>query len=325
MDTRYIYAGTRAKTMENDLLTKTQLEVLLSAKSVEEAYKALQDTFLAPYLSKNEKSDLENAVGRSLLEAKKVLESIAPEPELLEIIWLKYDFYNLKTIVKGKIAGFPAEEIKNNCSVVGKYDPSDIIKSYEENKLSILDKNLGQAAKETSDFREVSDIDIIISKKYFETIKEISEKTKNIFVKEYVSLSIDLFNIISKLRLASLRSEGNNVKDIFIEGGKIMEKDLRGEKDILEKIKKVGNEKRWVEALDHYKKTNNYTLLEKEVEDLKIDFLKEKSQEIFSIAPLFSYFIAKINDTSIIKAIISGKHLGISERDIRFSLRKIYV
>lgn len=325
MDTRYIYAGTRAKAMENDLLTKTQLEVLLSAKSVLEGYKALQDTFLAPYLAKHEKSNLDEAVGHSLLEAKKTLESIAPEPELLDIIWLKYDFYNLKTIIKGKIAGFSSEEIKNKCSVVGKYDPSDIIKAYEENKLSVLDKGLGQAAREASDYREVSDIDITISKKYFEAIKEISEGMKNKFVKDYVSLVIDLFNIISKLRLASLRSEGNNVKDIFVEGGKIMEKDLRNEKDILEKIKKIGNEKRWLEALDHYKKTNNYALLEKETEDLKIDFLKERSQEIFSIAPLFSYFMAKINDTSIIKAVISGKYLGIPERDIRFSLRKIYV
>lgn len=326
MDTRYIYAGSRARAMENNLLTEAQLEALLGAKTIEETYKILQDTFLASHIVKFS-GNINDAISLSLLETKHTLLSIAPEPELLEIIWLKYDFYNFKTIIKAKIAGLAVQKIKNACSLIGNYDAITLIKAYEENKLHLLNKHLDRAAKEASsykDYKDIANIDIISNKNYFIAIREIAQNTQSPFIKKYIALTIDLFNILTKLRILSLRAVGGDIKDIFIPGGNIIEKDLRNEKDILDKIKKIGNEKRWLDALDYYRQRGNYILLEKAAADLKTDFLKEESYNIFSIAPLFSYFGAKINNTSLIRAIINGKILGIPEKEIRLALRKIY-
>ena len=121
-DTDYIYAGTRAKALENQLLSENQMELLLSAKSVDEVHTVLQNTFLAPYLiskDKNKKPSATVALEECVREAKSVLNSIAPEPELLFILWLRYDYHNLKAIIKGKKAGLNTEEILQSCFNIG--------------------------------------------------------------------------------------------------------------------------------------------------------------------------------------------------------------
>jgi vacuolar-type H+-ATPase subunit C/Vma6 len=136
MDTSYIYAGTRAKTLEQGLLTETQAERLMSAKSVSEVYSVLQDTFLAMHLLKHNEKEITDALDEYIVDARKTLQSIAPNKEVLDVMWLRYDYHNLKTILKGKRKGLGNDEIKKTCFAGGKYSPDEIFKAFEDGTLN---------------------------------------------------------------------------------------------------------------------------------------------------------------------------------------------
>ncbi len=322
MNTKYIYSGSRAKALETRLLSDIQMERLLSSKELSETFKTLQDTFLAPYMAEHEKTNINKALDQSILEAKNILASISPEPELLNILWIKYDFYNLKTIIKGKKAGLSNEEIKEKCSHVSIHTPEKLLRAYDEKKLHLLSKYFSSAVEEAERAKEVFEIDMAMNFYYFEAIKEISSDYKDDFVSEYVSFLVDFFNLESSLRLLFLSKIG--IKNIFITGGKIYKKDLGGQKNILEQYKKLGGEKVWNDAIKEFEKTGDFSLLERTADEYTLSYLKEKSADIMSPAPLFAYFSAKKNNAQTIRAIIVAKQAGLPERDLRIILRRLY-
>lgn len=322
METKYIHASSRAKALEAKLLSETQTERLLSSKETSESFKVLQDTFLAPYLVKHEHSDINTALNQSVFDAKKTLASISPEPELLSILWIKYDFYNLKAIVKGKKAGFEKEKIKEKCVEVGKYDKEILFRSYEEKKLNLLNRYFNEAVKKAEEAKEVFEIDLAMNYYYFKAIKDIAQKFNNKFVNDYVSLLIDFFNLEASLRSLSLKDKGMN--GMFVYGGRFRKKDLENKNQILENYKKIGGEKLWSDPIKNFKETGDFSLLEKVAEEYTVSFLKENSASIMSPAPLFTYFAAKKNNAQTIRAIMVAKEAGLPEHDIRVILRRLY-
>lgn len=322
METKYIYASSRAKALETKLLSETQVELLLSSKEKSETFKVLQDTFLAPYLAEHERSNINTALDESMLETKEILTEITPEPELLNILWVKYDFYNLKAIVKGKKAGLSNSTIKKHCAHIGKYSTDKLLKTYEDGKLSFLNKYFESAVKEAEATKEVFEIDFAMNINYFEAIKEIARKFNHPFINEYVSLLIDFFNLESSLRIFSLQN--TVIKDMFVNGGQISKKEMGNDNQILELYKKFGGEKLWTEPAKNFKETGDFSMLEKTTDEYTLSFLKERSLSLMSPAPLFAYFSAKKNNAQIIRAIIVAKEAGLPERDLRIILRRLY-
>jgi len=114
------------------------------------------------------------------------------------------------------------------------------------------------------------------------------------------------------------------IKNIFITGGTIYKKDLEDKKNILEQYKKLGGEKVWDEAIKEFEKTGDFSLLERTADEYTLSYLKEKSADIMSPAPLFAYFSAKKNNAQTIRAVMVAKQAGLPERDLRIILRRLY-
>lgn len=323
METAYLHAASRAKALTTKLLSDVQLERLLSAKDVAEAFKALQDTFLAPYLGEHEKADINKALDESMREAKNILSAITPDPTILEILWIKYDFYNLKAIIKGKRAGFDDEEILQKCSKTGIYPPEKLLKHYTDEKLGTLNPFLAAAAKKAETAKEVFEMDIAINIAYFEAVRDYAKRyKKNTFIQRYTTLLIDFFNLEAALRMHTTKRP--YTKSVFAEGGTIPYGRLDTPKKIFEEYKRFGGEKLWSEPIKMFEKTGDFSLLERTAEEFILSFLKEESASITSPAPLFAYFAAKKNNAQTIRAIMVAKQTGLPERDLRIILRRLY-
>ncbi len=325
MDTSYIYAGTRAKALEYKLLSETQEERLLSAKSTDEVFKVLQDTFLAPLLTKHEQSDLESAFGQTLVEGKNLLDSIAPDPEMLDVLWLKYDFFNLNVIVKGKSAGLSSEEIIEKCFTTSKCTPEKLLLAFEANTLSSMNMYFNMAVEATGKANQVFEQDIIINAHYLKAIGAILfTHSRNVFLSNFITLLIDFFNLITALRIGKLTDTNIKMRDVFVAGGTFKYSELEGEKQVLEQFSRIGGEKYWIDAVKDYRENGDYSLLEKGRDEYIAAFLKSASTDVFSPAPLFAYFTAMKNSVQIIKSVVTAKESGMKERDLRFILRKLY-
>ena len=323
MSSSYIYAGTKATTLKRTLLTNDQLEILLAGENFEAGYQSLHETFMGPYIARKKDSELSKALEEVISDTKDLLNSIAPNKELLDILWLKYDYYNLQAIIKGEKIVLSNEEIENRCFTSGKFSPQKLLEKYQQGKLSQLDKNIDKAFKSLGKNPRSSEISSITNYYYFISIKQISDKYKDKFIDQYVKLLIDNHNLVSGLRYFAHRTDEQNPSPIYVPGGNFNQKDLQKPESIIEKLSKLGSDSEdWKEAISTYEKNNSYTELEKVLDDRISKFLKQESRNIFSPAPLFAYFQAKKNNVQLIRMILIGKKTGLSEYEIKKMLRK---
>lgn len=318
----YTYAGTRANTLKNMLLNETQRELLVTAKGVAEVDKALFDTYLAPHLSRTGDIQVSDAIDESLYEAKKVLVSIAPNPRALDIIWVSFDFHNLKTIHKGRVVGLNDEAILANCFSLGTVEPDVLLKHYDEQKLGIINPHFGVAAEKMKQAKEELEIDLFANSEYFKCRKQIADEVKDEFVSTYVRLHIDLFNLKAALR--SFAINGIEVEDVCVSGGSYDCKELESPEHVFSKLARFGGEARWSGAIEHFKKTGYYNQFEKVADEHIAGYVHEESRAIFTPASLFLYFREIENDGQIIRTVLTAKQSGMPEKELRGILREVH-
>jgi len=319
----YVYAGTKAKTLETKLLTENQVEMLVGAPTIQEFYKNLEDTFIAPYLAEHNKTkELSEILELSIEQAKKDLMDMIPNPALLTVLWIKYDFYNLKAIIKGDIANTSEKNVLSLCFQIGLYNPKDLYNAYHNQTLGVLDKRLSHASDEALAYKKIADIDLILNRNYLTTARHISQHHKNTFISNYVTRLIDLFNLRAGLRTHGFGATG--MSDVFIEGGTFHRRELDNEEHILSQFKRCDTPELWQSALDEYHTTGSFALIDKTAEDSVNNWLKTQSYELFSLAPLFAYFAAIKNNAQMIRAVYVGKITGLTESEIRRTLRILY-
>ncbi len=320
--TAYGYASGRIKALERTFLSQAQVERLLAAKDAQEAYKVLQDTFLSPYLASQDRATLAEVFERVIDDTKRLIASVAPDPELFDILWLKYDFYNLSTIVKGLRAGLSESEIKKSCFNSGKYSPDTLFQAVSEHALRNISPTIAATVTLAEQQKEIFEVDIIMNKAYFATTQEIAKRGKDALVSEYVGLLIDLFNIKSALRHLVLKEK--SVPRPYISGGRFREDELSEKGQIIEAFSSIGGNARWQEAIRAYEATRDHTLIERVSDEMCSAFWREHAVlEFFSPAPLFSYFNTKKHNVQLVSAILTEKETGLSEHEIRHAYRSI--
>ncbi len=325
MASRYIYAGTRSTALKKGLLSNDQLEMILAGEDLNASFQALHETFLAPYIARRQPSELSDALEKAVADTKKLLTDIAPQPELLDILWLKYDFYNLQAIIKGEIKRLSEEEILAKCFESAKYPPRKLLEHFQNNRLAHLHPHLEQARQEAAKYKEISDIAVATNRYYLLTAKEIADKFKDRFAQKYTALLIDIYNLQANLRAHSSGEIDEAPLPVFIPGGTWRLSDLETPEKILEKLPRMGpNAEFWKEAIENYRQDGTFIHLEKACDEYLNRFLREESRNIFSPAPLFAYFQARKNNVQLIRTVLVGKQTGLSEYEIRKTLRELF-
>ncbi|MCA9364566.1 MAG: V-type ATPase subunit [Candidatus Moranbacteria bacterium] len=323
-DLQYTYSASRAKALESELLNENQLERLVGAKDMSEITMVLQDTFLSDLLPSGGASvfDLSHLLRKSLSRAKQTISSIAPDPAILDVLWLRYDYYNLKTIVKGRRAGLSDEEIIERCFFAAKYDPRVLLDYASTGRLGNLHKEMSVAYEKALESLTVYGIDVLMNRGYFIHVRKCAVVIDNEFVSDYVAFLTDFFNLQAQLRLVTLRHL--TVPEAFIQGGRFTPSDLDSVEKIYAAFETFGDAFLWTEAIARHRDRGEYLLLQKVMDDYELKFVQEHGRSIFSFVPLFAFFIARRNNLQIVRTIVTAKQAGMDERDLRVMLRRLY-
>ncbi len=319
----YIYANSRIAALESELLSASQLERMMSAKTADEAFLALNNTFLAPYIAGGSRKDLPRMLRKSVSATKHLITQIVPDEDVLAVLWLRYDFYNLKVIVKGYQAKLSKEEILELCFHAGVYMPDVMIDAVAHDTVSNLLPELGQAYAQAQEAQQVYEIDFAMNRGYFAAVRAIAAATKEPFVHAYVTRIIDLFNLGTQLRLLMTLPEIERDK-LFVTGGSFTMRAIATKEEILERYTTMGAETMWREAIATFNKTQNFAVLQKAADDALVQFVKDQATGTFSIVPVFGYFLAHRNNTQIVRTVIAAKESTMDEVELRRLLRKLY-
>jgi len=314
LDTKYTYALGVIRAREVKLLTGKRFEELLSTADVEELMAALHDTDYGQFFRNIKESEAGQALGEAKVALYNDIEKLIDNSEVMSILRAKYDFHNVKVLLKGKIS---EEDFSDKCSSLGSVTVSKMVEIFKEEKYSYLPEYLKKAVESGIDVYYSTNhnpqylsftVDAIMAAK-------LTSYMENSFLNNYYKLWVDLTNLKIMLRLLLLEKYEELISLAVLPGGNIGE----------DKIKKIKIENP-DSVEDFYRGTvyssllewkDSFSVLERESEKLLIFYLKAVAFESIGVEPVVAYLLLKENEIRNLRVIFIGKMNGVGEDLIR--------
>ena len=322
----------RLRVLETWLLDKTKIDRMIDSASAEDALKVLQESEYANVMSNVKRAeDYEEILSTELKRIYSEVYSMTPSKPLVDVMSIKYDYHNVKVILKGI---FLKKDFSDILIPVGKYDAKKLKVIIENNTLVDLNPIMRASVEEAmEDFSAKNDpqrIDIILDKAMFEEMKAIAKELDDKFTDEYVKAMIDLTNIKTLLRVKKQNKGREFLLSVIISGGNIDKETLLALlTDSTENIPGKLSYTNYVEVLkngvESYIKSGSAGYLEKLIDNYIMEKMKSAKMISFGGEPLLAYIYAKETEIKVIRIIMVGKLNNINGEVIRERLRDIYV
>lgn len=329
---KYAEAVSRIRAMETKLFDESMLNKLIESPSPEEAIKFLQETEYASEIQSIKKvQDYEIILSKELKKLYDFLYKTVPDKDLVDIMELKYDYHNIKTLLKGKALN------KNYDYLLIKVKPDyteKIISSIQMDNYRDIPRIMGEAIQKAySEFSITKDpqvIDIIIDSYMYKHMLIKAEKFEESFIINFIKLNIDLTNIKTLLRVKNQNRNREFLNLVLIPGGKV-------DKDILlnclnESIENIINKLMFTDygnilkmGLQEYSKNKKLNKFEKLCDNYTMNYLKKSRYISFGPEPILAYIYGKENEIKSIRIILVGKINKVPSNIIGERLREVYV
>lgn len=329
---QFANANARIRALETKLLDKAKIDKIIDSSSSEDALKILSETEYSNYMSKiNRPEDYEILLSGELKRVYNLMYSLSPEKNIINIMALRYDYHNIKVMMKGRILN---KDLSYLLIPVGTISEDKLKQFFSSENYRELSPIMREAIIKTKEiFEEEKDpqkIDIVLDSFMY---KEMLVKAKEInesFIDDYLKIWIDLTNIKTLLRAKKQNKKRKFLEEILIEGGTIDKKTLISYEmdsvdNIAAKLSYTNYEKIIRLGLEEYSKTNNISYFEKLSENYIMEFVKKAKYVSFGVEPLIGYIIAKETEIKILRIIMVGKLNNIAPEVIRERLRDVYV
>lgn len=323
----FIQSSVRIRHAEKKLLTKQQLQRLADAKNLEDAIKLLNETSYSSELSKLDRPEnYEKVLSEVLNKTYKEAMEISPEKSLVEILSCKYDYHNLKVLVKENIL---KEKFDSMYCMLDENE----IEAFRELAFK-NDEGLSQDFKECIAFFETTkdpqDIDIFIDKKYFEKVLSLAEGFKLEMITEYFKAMIDFINLRTFIRCRKQNQVKETLEKVLIKGGdietdKILEMFYEDIEVLPIKLKAYKIGRVLSKIVEEYKNTNSLNSFEKSMDDYLVEIVRKAKSIHYGAEVIFSFLFAKELEIKNLRLILVGKVNGLSADFIKERLREVYV
>jgi len=326
MQTQYIYSASRVNTLAQYLLTKTDIDRLLVAEAGDDLQSALKETYLAPYMLQEAPGDMAHAIEATLIEAKQLLRRIAPQGDMLEVLWVQYDLHNLRVFAKAQVLGTEYADIERFVSARGIYDPRELYEYAQRNELNRLQMSWQESYDEAVRHvtaGEIDQVDGVFDRLFFATAARIAESCKDAFLRKYVRTLIDLYNLKARLRVAA--HEQIKFTPVFITGGSFAAREIDTAEQVLTAFAQLGGEAYWRPAVEQFAATGNTTDIDARADEYLVEMAKQASFDMFSSASLVLFYLQSRQSAANVRTIVVGKNSGMSNEAIEANLRLAYV
>ena len=337
----FTYGVARIRAMETLLLGQNEVERMMLAKNAKEAFQILDELDYADNRAEvDDPQEFQKVVNEGLVDIKELLEKIAPEEEIMNIIWHKYDLHNIKTLIKAKYGEKSLEEVKRLLSPLGAIPEEALIQFIFEGKHNasfrmreeselILREGILSTCKTFEKMKNPQMIDVSMDKTMMTIIFDIAERSGSEFLVDYIQKFIDLYNIKLFFRMKVAERKPEEFDEAFMESGtvylsKFQKAYKQGLNDLPETLKTTPYVKIIETGLKHYQEEKTFIYLEKEMENYLTETAKEAKLMSSGPEPLIAYFLAKENNALIIRMILIHKLNQIDAEEIRKRLRTLY-
>jgi len=328
----YGYACARVRELEKSLLNQEILDKMIESQDLENAIKVLAERNLNEYTFENtEPLAIENHLVNILKKTVKLIKEISPYPYLFELFNWKYDFHNLKVLLKTKILDkkekAPIYEIGNLSQDIlkaavfdGKYQSVPIL----------IERFIKQSEELYMKYEDLQLMEFSLDKAYYEILFNNLEDINQPFLFYFYKTEIDLLNIIIACRCKVRHIKKANLSEILIKYGYFSPQKIIG---IYENsvhswpnyFQKTDYSSLVEDGIKHWQENKSLLEIERLSDNFLLNLLKIGRYTSFGLESVIAYYYAKDNDIKNIRMILNGKRYLLPKDVIRKSIRNSYV
>lgn len=328
----FIQGTTRTKVLEKRLLSRVRIDRMVDAKDAEEAFKMLGETEYTSVLANITRAeDYEKALSAELERVYTLMREISKEQIIVDLMALKYDYHNLKVMIKEKELN---KDLSHLYIPIGITDYKNVKSAFLAGDLRDLDPEIREAINAaTLDYETNKDpqrIDLILDNYYFNHLYKLAKKTEVKLFIEYVEDLIDFTNIKTLIRLKRQGKDLKFLKEAILSNGNV-DKDLiilslnESIDTIINKFRNYRIGPGLKIGLENYRQTEKLSELEKYVDNYLMNMNLPSKYVVFGPEPIFSYLIAKEAEIRVLRIVMVSKLNKLAPDAIRERLRDLYV
>lgn len=305
-DVEYVYAVSYIKTLENKMLTHSDMQTLIMADGIEAAKRFLRERgWVGESAEELLKNELENAWTKAY--------EVCPEEAPIDLLLYENDFHNLKTILKASVQNEKWDNMVLSPSTVTPNVIEKAIKNKSEDGLPEHLKGVaGEAYQLLTSTMDGQLAEIFIDKAEHIAVLEGAKKTKSEFLIGWAELLIELTDYKTAWRCVAGKKPKDFVKNALINPKASL---MDTQNAIIEEIKK------------NYPDADTETIgaFEKWCDNKKLAYAKRAKAESFGFAPIMAFLIGKSFEVKAARIILTCKENGWGEETIKERLRDAYV
>ncbi|KPL18988.1 MAG: hypothetical protein AMJ92_05320 [candidate division Zixibacteria bacterium SM23_81] len=327
-DTRYAYAVGRVRALETKFLTKADFSRLLDAPDFPQALRLLAEM---GYPVSEETTDYESVLMAEQREALLLLEKLSEDEELSTFFRQRYDYHNLKALLKGKHSQQDLEQAYIDMGLISLENLAQAVMGEETRALpERLARAMLAAEAAFAESRSPQDLDVAVDREQYSAMTEALRRMENHFLQTWMTWEVDLLNIKSFLRLRWLEESTRLMERDLLPGGSLdagFFREIREEPldTLSQTFMRTPYGKAIAEGISQLKVQKSFAALERSCDDLVIQLLKKSRETSFGVEPLVVYLLLKEFEIRAVRATLVGKLNDLPKEKIKERLPSEYV
>lgn len=327
-DTDYLFLSTYTHVLETTLLTRLRMERMLEAPTDADALRVLQECGY-PELSVIDVDSVNHMLAVMRNRVFRDLYAIVPDSRLLDVFKIKYDYHNVKALLKAEAMGTDAERLLVD---VGRYAPALLSERMRDRSEVGLSETLSQAITEARELlnttRDPQRSDFVLDRACFEETEALALAIGSDFLAGYVRAQVDLANLKSLVRVLRMQKSPDYLSEVLFEGGTIGADALLRMAQKGDKLESVYGTTPYAEAAEEGQKAlsgGRLTDFERLCDNALMDYLSQARTVPFGEQVLIGYLGARESELTAVRIIMTGRLAGLKADVIRERLREAYV
>ena len=221
-DTDYLFISTYLHSRERDLLTAARMERMIDAPTAEEAAKVLTEIGYGEFDASSQR-ELGSILAQEQEKLFEDLYRFVPDKAVVDVFKVKYDYHNLKALIKARATGTDASD--RLLLDAGRVSAEDMRRAVWEGDYNVLPPALRQSAVEAAETLSATGdpqlADFLLDRAYYAEMLSAARATGSGFLVEYVQGTIDAANLRSAVRTLRMKKGADLLKKVLVEGGAI--------------------------------------------------------------------------------------------------------
>ena len=309
------------------MLSEDRMERMLAAPSFDEAAKIPEECGYGD-LSGKSADEINAALEARLVEVFDELARIVSEPELVDIFRRKYDYHNLKVLIKAQQTGSSGADLISTRSAI----PADVVReALVSGEFQMLPPEITHAAEEAQSILARTSnpqlADFSLDRAYFAALTELASRVTDPFAAQYVRLLIDSANLRAVVRTVRMGKDVDYLRLALVPGGEVSEASLLAAAESPESFATVFQSSRLAEAAEigaAAMQGGGLTRFERACDNTVLRLVKEVKRKSFCASHVMAYLAAMENEVTSLRMILTGRLAGLSSDTIRERLRECY-